>query len=299
MTILINLCEIQSNQCIENKSVNGIVFIINKSKGGIMSFLYQVIDGSLKIPGVKIDRTAFLQNQLSQFLPDSTVQEAIRSNPSAANIPQRLIDRIALSTSKNHIRVASAASFALGLPGGAFVVASIPVDASQFFAQVIILAQKLAYLYGWPDFDDENNNEVLIDMLMMFFAVMLSVQGANKLMINVANRFAIEIAKRVPRIALTKFAWYKLLKVVLKWVGVKVTKDAFAKSLAKIIPVVGGVVSGGITYTMMSTMSKRLIKQLKETDLNNIDRVNIEVDANEIFDIEIEDLDLELDVIEE
>lgn len=264
-----------------------------------MNFLYQVIEGSLKVPGVKINRTAFLQDQLSQFLPDDTVQEAISHNPSAAKIPQRLIDRIALSTTKNHVRVATAASFALGLPGGAFIIAAIPVDASQFFAQVISLAQKLAYLYGWPDFDDESNNEILIDMLMMFFAVMLSLQGANKLLINVANRFAIEIAKRVPRIALTKFAWYKLLKAVLKWIGVKVTRDTFANGLAKFIPVVGGVVSGGITYTMMSTMTNRLIKQLKETDLNNIERVNIEVDENEIFDVEIEDLDLETSIFEE
>lgn len=32
------------------------------------------------------------------------------------------------------------------------------------------------------------------------------------------------------------------------YIGVKVTKDSFAKGVSKVIPVVGGVVSGGLTF---------------------------------------------------
>lgn len=38
----------------------------------------------------------------------------------------------------------------------------------------------------------------------------------------------------------------------------KVTKDTFAKGVSKAIPILGGIVSGGITYASMSKMGSKL-----------------------------------------
>lgn len=86
------------------------------------------------------------------------------------------------------------------------MVATIPADMAQFYAHVVMLVQKLAYLYGWPELSEENGSEVLKDMLMLFLGVMMGVVQANKALFKVLRRLAVEVAKRVPQIALTKYA---------------------------------------------------------------------------------------------
>ena len=76
-----------------------------------------------------------------------------------------------------------------------------------------------------------------------------------------AKNFAKEIVKRLPKYALTKTVIYPIVKQVAKWIGVKLTKDSFAKGLGKFIPIVGGVISGGLTYVTF----KRGAKKLKNT----------------------------------
>ncbi len=55
-----------------------------------------------------------------------------------------------------------------------------------------------------------------------------------------------------------------------KWIGVRLTKQTFARWAAKIIPLVGGFVSGGISWMAFSTMSKRLRVHLESLRLAKI-----------------------------
>lgn len=259
-----------------------------------MSFLNQVIDTSLKVPGIKVDRRQFLSEQLSPFYSQEVVKLALDTNPTFAKVPDNAIDTIAKSVIKNHTRLGTTISFAAGLPGGLAMLGTVPLDLAQFFSNVLILAQKLAYLYGWPDISDEESPEVFKDMLALFLGVMMGVSQANKALGEISRRLAVEVLRRVPRIALTKYAWFNSLKIALKWVGVKLTKDSFARVLSKGVPIVGGFVSGGITYVSMSRMSGNLVTQLKSSSLFTLSEINTEMDANENF--EIEDLDIELTV---
>ena len=35
------------------------------------------------------------------------------------------------------------------------MVGTVPADLAQFYWHTLVLAQKLAYLYGWPDLSDK------------------------------------------------------------------------------------------------------------------------------------------------
>ena len=48
-------------------------------------------------------------------------------------------------------------------------------------------------------------------------------------------------------------------------IGVKVTKAGFAKGVSKVVPIVGGVISGGISYVSMNHMGHRLSEVLRES----------------------------------
>ena len=58
--------------------------------------------------------------------------------------------------------------------------------------------------------------------------------------------------------ALTKTAWYPLLKKVGSLVGQKVTKKTVEKTITKAVPVIGGVVSGALTFATFRPMGERL-----------------------------------------
>lgn len=258
-----------------------------------MSFMEQVLETSLTVPGVKVDRSSFLREQFKVYYSEDVIQKAIDLNPTFAGIPHSAIEKIAKSTIKNHVRVATTASFVAGLPGGFAMLGSIPADMAQFYANVVIIAQKLAYLYGWPDLSDKNDSEVLKEMVSLFLGVMFGISQANKVMAEISRRLAAEIAKRVPNKALTKYAWFNILKKLLKWLGVKLTKDTFAKGLSKVVPIVGGVISGGLTYASMNTMAKRLVKQLESGDLYNPGNDLDKVDADEVIIVDgITDVEL-------
>ncbi|MYC72684.1 MAG: hypothetical protein F4X17_18450 [Gemmatimonadetes bacterium] len=228
----------------------------------------RIMGASLALPGAKVDRGSFLYSQLINYCDETQTKKAIEGRPANAGIPSKLIDRLADACIKSHVRKASAISFGTGLPGGWAVAATIPADLAQFYWHAIVLSQKLAYLYGWPDLlkEDEADEETKAKITLLIGA-MMGAQGANKVISGVAERFAREIARRLPRQALTRTAYYPLIKQIGKWIGFNVTKSTFARSVSKVVPIVGGFVSAGLTALMMKPMAKRLKNHLRELRL--------------------------------
>lgn len=157
-------------------------------------------------------------------------------------------------------------SVVAGIPGGLAMAATIPADMAQYYWHTFVLAQKLAYLYGIPDLRDENGNltETSQDMLTLFVGVMMGAAAANNAIKNVSKAFAVQVVKRLPQKALTKTVYYPIIKQVAKWIGIKLTKDTFAKGVGKTIPILGGVISGGLTAATFRPSAKCLQKKLKE-----------------------------------
>ena len=142
---------------------------------------------------------------------------------------------------------------------------TIPIDVVQFYRHALILAQKLAYLYGWPDLlEDGEVDEQTEFHLTLLVGAMMGAEGANQGLMALAKRFAGQAAHRLPRQALTKTTYYPIVKQVGKWIGISITKRGFAGGVAKAVPVIGGFISAGVTATMMLPMAKRLQNHLRK-----------------------------------
>lgn len=76
-----------------------------------------------------------------------------------------------------------------------------------------------------------------------------------------------QVVKRIPRMTLTKTVWYPIIKQIAKWLGIKVTKDSFAKGAAKVVPFLGAGLSGGLTYITFKPQANRLMKHLREDSM--------------------------------
>lgn len=229
---------------------------------------------SITLPGVNINREKFLQKQFSKICTPGQLEEVIKYNPAAAGIPEETLNEIANSCIKYETRKVSAISVAAGLPGGPAMFATIPADMAQYVGHMLRIIQKLVYLYGWEDFlvdfneiDDETKN-----MLILLIGVMFGVSQAGAIIGKVCKGAAGVAAKKIAQKSLTKTIYYPIVKKVAGAIGTKMTKDVFAKGISKAIPVLGGAVSGGVTYATFKPMSHKLKKYLK-----NLNRPHVTV----------------------
>jgi hypothetical protein len=228
-----------------------------------------ILGAALKIPGARIDRSAFLRSALSPHAPSNIVEAAIERTPAKAGIPKDLIAKIAKSSIKWHRAGVSATSAIAGLPGGWWIAGTIPADLAQYFWHVLVVLQKLAYLHGWPSLlqDDKDIDDETKLVLTLFVGVMLGAQGATNGVSKLATAIGSEVTKRLPRASLTKYAIYQIAKQVAKWIGVNLTKKKFAEFIGRAVPVVGGLIAGTVTWLAFGAGAQRLLEHLDSLPL--------------------------------
>src|SRR5438105_3378285 len=151
-----------------------------------------VLRTALALPGVRIDRKAFLRRALSKHVTEEVLQSAIDTSPAKAGVSKDTIRGIATATIKWHRAGVSALSFVSGLPGGWWIAGTVPADLTQFFGHVLVILQKLAYLYDWPELFGEDSELELDDetllILTVFVGVMLGAESAAKVLGDIAER---------------------------------------------------------------------------------------------------------------
>lgn len=219
---------------------------------------------ALLVPFVKVERDVFLRKELSVYCSGDYLDNAVIAPTKF--LDKKIIDKIADGCIKNHLTYVCSVSALAGIPGGWALAGTIPADLAQFYAQVLVLTQKLIYLYGWPDLttvDGELDDETT-QILTLFIGVMMGSVAASNGLKQIGVELAKEVAKRLPKQALTKYAVYNIAKQCAKWIGVKLTKQTFSRRLAKIIPLIGAPISATVTYITFKPMAIKLKEHLDE-----------------------------------
>ncbi|WP_129966047.1 hypothetical protein [Bifidobacterium pseudolongum] len=220
-----------------------------------------VLRNAVQLPLVRVEREPFLRSQLQRHFPKQVVDQAIAESPAAAGINADQLNSIAYDSINYETSKVTALSFAAGLPGGIAMAGTIPADLTQQMAHILRIMQKLAYLYGWPSLMDEENSAIddgMVNNLIIFAGIMFGVEGASNAIHRVAAQLALNVAKKLPQQALTKGIVYPVVKKIALALGVHMTKQTFAKSVSKVIPIIGGVVSGGLTFATYRPMACKL-----------------------------------------
>lgn len=235
--------------------------------------IQDIIILAIKLPGVHITRESFLRKELFKNYPPKVIDDAVARTPALAGISEADIDRIADEVIKFERNCVSGISVALGVPGGAAMAATIPADVVQYYGYTLRAIQKLLYLYGFPEIDSDGEGISLdsetINRIVVCLGVMNGVAGANNAVKALAKALSVGVEKKLIAAALTKGTLYPILKSTLKWFGVKLTKEIFAKTVKNAIPVVGGIVGGGITFLSFKPCCMRLKDVLTDTMLSN------------------------------
>lgn len=229
-----------------------------------------VLEAAARLPGVRINRGAYLRKALKRYCTEDQIERAIAESPASAGVPVKVITDVANTSITYETTKVTGISTLAGIPGGLAMIGTVPADMVQYIGHMLRIAQKLAYVYGWPDlFGDESEemDEATEGILTLFVGVMFGVQLAQGGVAKVAGMIAANVAKKLPQKALTKGIIYPVVKKVAGYLGVSMTKKLFANGVAKAIPVVGAVLSGGLSLGTFLPMSKRLQKHLASLEL--------------------------------
>ena len=180
----------------------------------------KVLATVLKMPGVKVDRVGFLRKELRPYCNQSRLQMLGNVRPYTV-VSEQVVDKLAKQCVRYHTTLATATSTVVGLPGGLDMAATMPADLVQYFYHVFVLSQKLAYLYGYPDFceDDGELSDMATDLLTIFMGVMMGAPVAEKGIDELSKAVAESAVTRMPRMALTKTAIFPIAAQVAKMIG--------------------------------------------------------------------------------
>jgi hypothetical protein len=238
-----------------------------------------ILTNALKVPGVKVNRTEFLSKALADHVGYNDLVVVLEKGPIEAGVNINTLDKLAKSLIEKRTLQSTGASFAAGIPGGLAMAATIPADTLQFYGVSLRLAQELAYLFGYKDLweDDQVDAERVRGELTLFLGVMFGVGGTASALKVLSSKIAQQVLKKLPQKALMKTIYYPIIKKVAATIGVKVTKKTFAQGVSKAIPLLGGVISGGLTYASMKPMGSRLRTTLYES-VNNYSKDDLDRD---------------------
>lgn len=225
------------------------------------SLALKVVNESLKLPFIKIDRSEFLIKKFGEQVDD--IQKLIDEGPQVFFSKEEL-DESAKKVINANVLQSSSLSFASGLPGGFAMAATIPADIAQFYGYSLKLAQEISYIYGYNNMwsDQGELTEDAKNTLILYLSVMLGVTSAGAAVRILSNKMALQALKKIPQKALTKTIYYPIIKKVMAIFGTKLTKATFAKGVSKFIPLFGGAVSGTMNYISLKPMANRLKDEL-------------------------------------
>ena len=225
-----------------------------------LSLWNKVLETSIKLPFVNVNREEFLTKELSKFCTPMEVITALDDTPLKV-LSKKEIDKLANQCISYHLTMVCGASALMGLPGGWWMAGTIPADITQFYGHILSLMQKLIYLYGWPSLTDVNNqlDDESLNIMTLFVGAMMG----NKLAVEALTKVVGQVSKNAGiKLSETIMAQYAIK--IAQWIGINMTKEGFAKGVGKVIPLVGAPISATITYYTFRPMARRLKNHLDD-----------------------------------
>lgn len=256
----------------------------NASQDSLYDKTIQTIGALSKLPLISVDREKFLTEQFSN---SPYLKQVLDDGPQTVYSTTTL-QEVAYKVINSSTKSSTAASFATGIASNPVaMVATGGADIAQYFGFAINMAQKIAYLFGEDTlFDNEETSDLSEEAnmrIITYLGVMFGATGATSLITKFSKPVGEQLGKKVAAKALTKTFWYPTVKKVGALLGKEITKKTVAKTVSKAVPIIGGVISRGLTYMTFKPMGKRLTDVFFKSLNGELTDVDIDFELNPDF----------------
>jgi len=193
-------------------------------------------DAIAKLPYTHVKRIAFLKAELRGYCNTSEMLDSLETKKPCEVVGSEIVERVARDCISRSVWRVTGLSFCAGVPGGLIgLVGGIAGDSAQYLINALRLTQQLAYLYGYDEFWDENDH---------------LVKGAGENVLTLPSLFGL----------LVGFSLTSGVKA-----GKTLSREVFFKGATKALPVLGGLVSGAVSYATYKPNAEALHRRLKKS----------------------------------
>lgn len=233
-----------------------------------VSLWNKVVSAAVRLPGVAVERDKYLRDELGRYFPPQVVEHVVRHGTPGV-VPAPFLDKMAVRCIKSHTKKVTLLSTAMGVPGGLAMIGTVPGDIVQFYFHVLVMAQKLAYIYGFPNLLDEDGHlsPEAVNVLTIFVGVMTGVGVATKALQELGEMLQKQILKKLPEYALNSGVLYPVVRKIAAMIGSSLSKGSLSRGIAKAVPLVSGMISGALTYRTFKPQAYRLSRHLRDNML--------------------------------
>lgn len=210
----------------------------------------------------RINRTEWLSKTLTPYLLPEDVQNIEYLRPEEM-VSQEVINLVANQVIEEHARCSSLISGGLALVGRSALALSTPTDLTQYWVELSLVAQKLAYLYGWDDFFfNESATEETLARLTLIIGYGLGIYSCQDPLIASAHDTLPRVSDlyTIKELSTNRNDNLKLISQALA----QLAKPIFAGLVAKRTPIWGVALAGATNYFNFKHVAKRMQIVLEE-----------------------------------
>ena len=217
---------------------------------------------ALKNNLARINRNRFLATSLAPFCTPEDLNKIAFLRPESL-VEVQVLDHLGKEIVEKHLNQAALISGGAGLLGASAMWLSVPGDTLQFVTQLVIMTQKLAYLYGWDDFFfNEEPTDETIARLSLILGYGVGVHEAKGVIMSVANDMMPNLNEAMAQEQIDKN--HPIVKKTVSALSEQLLRTAVSGGLAKVLPIVGAVASGIWSYKSFRPIAERIRLLLSE-----------------------------------
>lgn len=190
------------------------------------NIIFTVFQKALEIPKVTVDREKFLHKVLEDLCSAEDLENIIAGNPTQY-FNLIILDSLADSEINSTRRKVSAISAGTGLGSNPFLSVGLAIgDMAQYMAFSMNIAQKLAYIYGYPDLRDDNGKitQKTLGMLIPMLGVMFGAKGSGAALDVIAKELGKQALKTIPEDLMEKILKNQIVKRIMQTLHIKLSE---------------------------------------------------------------------------
>ena len=237
----------------------------NQMSENIGDNFQQSFINSVAMPGVRVDREKFLRKLLAPYCDEDRIDKVVAQTPAKAGVNAFLLDKLAKQCIKNQAVFMTGVSALTGIPSGIFGVLAFPVDIVQYYSNLLVIMQKLSYIYGWQNITqapmvlpDEQMAEKLNEMTQVVFGLENTEEDAA----------AASLYNSLERKANKKATHMFTVKPMMRGISKRIKNEPIQKILETAVPYYGFAASGIMSYKSFNENCEKLRLYLKERPEN-------------------------------